>query len=180
MTDWRTSSVPKEGPARACIRLRAQDHGGFAQTGISATSNTLAAFRPDQSLRPRLLLALSAGLLAVSLMGCQDSADPDAVDCSRQPPLSYDNFGKGFLERNCTGCHSIYLTDPETRNYAPVGVDFNTYSDVLHWGERIQVRTYVDMDMPPAGGLLQTDLDMLNEWVQCSVLTDKAAQEGSP
>lgn len=118
--------------------------------------------------------------LLLGLVACQTEEELPTVDCSREPALSYDNFGKGFLERNCTGCHSVYLTDPESRNYAPLGVDLNTYSDAVKWAERIDARTYVDMDMPPAGGLLQNDLDQLHEWIECSVLKDKAALEANP
>lgn len=119
--------------------------------------------------------------LALLLSACQSQEPVEGPDCSRAPALTYENFGRGFLERNCTGCHSSYLTDMAERNYAPISVNLNTYADALLWVDRIDVRTVEDQDMPPAGGLSSNDLDMLHEWLACDVRPNaQALEEESP
>jgi hypothetical protein len=135
--------------------------------------------RPTRSSRPAAAtrLALATLLLGALLAGCGGAADT----CDRTPPLTYDNFGQGFLEKNCTGCHSAYLTTLAERNNAPLGVDFNTYADVVHWWDRIDVRATVDKTMPPGGGLTDAELETVHDWLNCQVAADAAAladQEG--
>lgn len=122
-------------------------------------------------------------LIMLSLLwtACGTQEQTEGPDCSRTPALTYENFGRGFLERNCTGCHSSYLTDMKERNYAPLSVNLNTYADAILWVDRIDVRTVQDQDMPPAGGLSSNDLDMLHEWLTCEVRSDaQALEEESP
>ncbi|MFM7203155.1 MAG: hypothetical protein ACKO6N_20395 [Myxococcota bacterium] len=120
-------------------------------------------------------------MLSLLLTACGTQEQPEGPDCSRTPALTYENFGRGFLERNCTGCHSSYLTDMKERNYAPLSVNLNTYADAILWLDRIDVRTVQDQDMPPAGGLSSNDLDMLHEWLNCEVRSDaQALEEESP
>lgn len=132
-------------------------------------------------LRKPCVFGLMGILLMLLVSACRTGEDAPPYDCLRTPPLSYENFGKGFLERNCTGCHSSYLVSPEERNYAPLSVNLNTYADAVQWWERIEARTITDLNMPPAGGLLDADLEQLGEWLYCSVKPDaEALQEESP
>ncbi|MFM2246950.1 MAG: hypothetical protein RL071_3024, partial [Pseudomonadota bacterium] len=93
---------------------------------------------------------------AVALVvGCGAKADDSAAGadpCERRPPLEWDNFGKGLMDKHCNGCHSS-LVDREARKGAPVGVDFNTYAGVLEFSDRIGARSLGDTPtMPPGGG----------------------------
>lgn len=122
---------------------------------------------------------LGRGLLAlVLLVACSDKGGVDSAGpCSRSPPLTYDNFGHGLLNQYCNGCHSSILPE-DARENAPVGVDFNTYEGVLTWAERIQARATPDgATMPPGGGPDATDRAMLDEWITCTVLPEKARWE---
>jgi hypothetical protein len=97
---------------------------------------------------------------------------PIVLNCRREPPLTYENFGEGILGRHCTSCHSAYVRQGQRAN-APVGVDFDTWENVLDWAERIKVRSVDLDDMPPAGGMVQDERIELEEWLRCEVLPAK-------
>jgi hypothetical protein len=88
--------------------------------------------------------------------------------CNREPPLTYENFGKGLLARHCGSCHSDFVRGAQRGN-APLGVDFNNWDFVLQWADRIEVRTIQQGDMPPTGTMVQLEKDRLEEWLQCEV-----------
>lgn len=130
----------------------------------------------------RLTSLLTTSLLV--LAGC-DSAEPaGAEQCSEHAPLTWESWGKGFVDTHCVGCHSAIIP-PAQRRDAPAGVDFDTYRGVILWAERIEERTLTGaregLDsaelMPPGGGPTDEELDMLEEWLHCSVYPDKAAME---
>ena len=110
-----------------------------------------------------------------------DSAGVDGPDCSRTPALTWDNFGKGHMDKHCNGCHSVLIPEYQ-RQGAPGGVDFNTYGDVLEWHDRIIARGTRDVldepTMPPGGGPSDLELQMLLEWLECETALDKAALAG--
>jgi uncharacterized membrane protein len=110
-----------------------------------------------------------------------DSAEGEGPDCSRTPALTWDNFGKGHVDKHCNGCHSVLIPEYQ-RQGAPGGVDFNTYGDVLEWHDRIIARgTRAVLDeptMPPGGGPSDLELQMLLEWLECETAMDKAALAG--
>lgn len=126
--------------------------------------------------------ALLVVILAVSVLGCgdkaEDSAAVAAVDCDRSPPLAWDNFGKGLMDKHCNGCHSVLVPESQ-RQGAPTGVDFNTYADVIEWRERIRARaTTAELEaptMPPGGGPGAEELALLEEWLACEVTKDAEA-----
>ncbi|HCH62581.1 MAG: hypothetical protein CL927_18585 [Deltaproteobacteria bacterium] len=107
-----------------------------------------------------------------------DSAAVDGPECRDNPPLDWDNFGKGHMDKHCNGCHSVLIPEYQ-RQGAPAGVDFNTYGDVLAWRERIVARgTRAVLDeptMPPGGGPSDEELSNVLEWLDCEVAKDKTA-----
>jgi len=120
--------------------------------------------------------------VAVSCGGDKsDSAEGQGPDCDRTPALTWDNFGKGHMDKHCNGCHSVLIPEYQ-RQDAPAGVDFNTYGDVLEWHDRIIARgTRSVLDeptMPPGGGPSDLELSMLLEWLECEAAKDKAALAG--
>lgn len=120
--------------------------------------------------------------LVVALSGCGDKgADSAASDdpCARRPALTWDNFGKGLMDKHCNGCHST-LVERSSRKGAPLGVDFNTYVGVLEFADRIGARSLGEAPtMPPGGGPDLTERARLEEWLQCEVAADKAALAGA-
>ena len=115
---------------------------------------------------------LVSGVLLLSV-SCDDhvigQAQPITMNCQRDPPLTYENFGEGILQRHCNSCHSVYARAGQRAN-APLGVDFDTWDDVLTWGERIKVRSIDEDTMPPAGGMVPEERVGLEEWLRCEVL----------
>ncbi len=108
------------------------------------------------------------GLLAA----CNDSVigtgAPIGTSCLRDPPLTFDNYGRGALGLHCTGCHSVFQREGQ-RNDAPLGIDIDTFDDVLLWADRIQARAVDSTGMPPGGGMLPEERDLLEEWLRCEV-----------
>lgn len=99
--------------------------------------------------------------------------EPSSASCLRDPPLTWDNFGKGHLDKHCNGCHSSLVRDDQ-RNLAPVGVDFDSYGEAVFWADRIWERGVVQVSMPPGGGPSTEELDRFEEWMLCEVLRDQA------
>jgi len=104
-------------------------------------------------------------------LACSEQQDT-ATQCYHNPPLTYENFGKGYMDKHCVGCHSS-LIPIESRVGAPIGVDLNTYHDVLLWVDRIDARsTGDDATMPPGGGPSPEERALLKEWIECAVYED--------
>lgn len=100
------------------------------------------------------------------------AAPQDSGRCHRDPPLTYENFGRGLMERHCAGCHSSLLPEGQ-RNLAPMGVDLDTWAGVQKWADRIQARsTGENPTMPPGGGPTELERSQLAEWLSCDVLED--------
>ncbi|MEQ1571502.1 MAG: hypothetical protein ABMA64_38095 [Myxococcota bacterium] len=103
--------------------------------------------------------------------GCDDHligrAAPVGTGCTREPPLTYENFGKALIARHCGSCHSDFVRGAQ-RGAAPLGVDFNQWEYVLEWADRIDVRVE-ELTMPPTGTMVQLERDLLGEWMQCEV-----------
>lgn len=91
------------------------------------------------------------------------------TSCQRRPALSYENIGEGLIERHCRSCHGRFQTGPQ-RSQAPVGVDFDDEVDVLSFATRIYETAVLEQSMPPAGGMLEVERQLLDEWLRCDVL----------
>ena len=90
----------------------------------------------------------------------------------REPALSYANFGEGFMDKHCNGCHSSYLPDG-SRGGAPVGVDMDSYPSVMEWVHRVDARATGEAPtMPPGGGPEPVEVQQLEEWLNCAVWDD--------
>lgn len=120
-------------------------------------------------------------LLLLLLVGCDDhllGTHGQPVSCDRDPPLTWETFGEGFLNKHCTGCHSSYLEDPRMRENAPPDVDLDTWPLAVAWGDRIWERAIERGDMPPGGGPDQLERALLEEWLACEVLPAASVHGG--
>lgn len=116
-------------------------------------------------------------VVALSLLGC---AEEEPTDCVHDPPLSYANFGKGFMQQYCTACHASLLPEG-LRMDAPIGVNLDTYADVQRWSDRIIARVEdTENPMPPGSGPRAEEIANLREWMACKVADDMAATEEAP
>ncbi len=107
-----------------------------------------------------------------SSLSCDDhllgDAAPVGISCLRDPPLTYENFGGPLMDRHCNSCHSVYSREGQ-RAGAPPDVNFDHWEDVLGWADRIYARTVEDENMPPAGGMVSSERELVGEWMRCEV-----------
>jgi hypothetical protein len=105
-------------------------------------------------------------IACLALAACKETTI-DEVPC---PPagtkLTYDNFGKGFLDSNCQICHG---RSSDERKGAPSSFDFGTVQSVREHKDRIFSRAAADNDtMPPGPDDPPRDQrDKLAEWLSC-------------
>jgi hypothetical protein len=107
-------------------------------------------------LLPALLLAA----------GCDRATEPPpARDRPACTDLDYQGFGRSFLQRWCTSCHSSGLS--ETQRYgAPPGLDLDTLAGLLEHAEAARAAT-LGRTMPPGATVPQDELDAFAEWLDC-------------
>lgn len=116
------------------------------------------------------------GLLSIvglSAAACDDHIVGEGLSfastCQRRPALNYENIGEGLIERHCRSCHGRFQTGPQ-RSRAPIGVDFDDEADVIEFANAIFETAVLEQSMPPAGGMLEVERELLNEWLRCDVL----------
>lgn len=112
-------------------------------------------------------------LLTLALTGCADAEKGDTAEvdpfCVDAPVTTWDNFGAGFVQRECQTCHSLTSSN---RNGAPTEVNFDDAQSVWDWSERVMARAIEGETMPPQGGVHEDDRARLEIWLRC-------AEEGS-
>ncbi len=101
-------------------------------------------------------------LLLLLLPACGD--DPKPGTCDSAERVTWDGFGDGFFATYCRSCHSAALTD---RYGAPEGVDFDTEAEVRAQEDRVRARLLDAEDMPPGGGVVPDDLELITRWLDC-------------
>ncbi len=84
--------------------------------------------------------------------------------CDTAADVTWEDWGDGFMRTQCQGCHA---SGTDNRFGAPDDVVFDTEADVITWRDRILVRTVDERSMPPAGGVDDVDLQLLETWLRC-------------
>ncbi len=126
-------------------------------------------------------------LMLVVLVACGGTPTPTGTVCPDPDPgtLTYENFGKPFMENYCTWCHAVDIPRSQ-RNGAPIYHDFDTLRGVLEVPDHIEQQAGIGPDasndfMPPdrcptvAGGKANTscaqptdeERRQLAEWIAC-------------
>lgn len=130
--------------------------------------------RPPIARSPLTTLTAAVFLtfFAALLTSCAEaSPDDSGTVCPPDSHLTWENFGEPFLLTWCTSCHSSHLSgegDPNERQNAPHGSDFDTYAHYLDWAEDVDDRAGgSNTSMPPAGGPTEFERAMLSEWIAC-------------
>jgi hypothetical protein len=128
------------------------------------------------------LCCVVAALFTVA--GCKESifGPPTESVCPDVQTLTYENFGKGFVEDYCTECHSSTVTGAD-REGAPLHHDFDTVLGIR------QVHEHVD-EVAAAGPAAVNDAMpeddpkptleeryQLGEWIACGMPTDEDLAE---
>lgn len=113
-----------------------------------------------------LVFALAGAALTASV-GC---GAPETLDDHPCPPggtsLTYESFGKGFMDAYCQSCHAAHATE---RYGAPGGYAFDTADDVRRLRARIFVRAAgANVSMPPGpNDPSAAERDKLADWLAC-------------
>ena len=104
------------------------------------------------------------GLLVASLLGCNV---PSKISCEGAPLVTYNNFGKGFITRECQACHAQAVQD-DARLGAPREFFYDTPERVWEDAELILLTsTGNDPIMPPSDGVFSEDRLRLEIWLRC-------------
>lgn len=69
-----------------------------------------------------------------------------------------------IFQGNCLGCHAGILESGAARNFAPVNVNFDTYTDAVNNSQRANQRVQAGT-MPPSGALFPSDMALFNQWL---------------
>ncbi|MCB9707814.1 MAG: c-type cytochrome [Myxococcales bacterium] len=121
-------------------------------------------------------------LLCVAITGCVQGeehgaheGEPSGATCPVDSLLSYENFGKAFMDEYCVGCHSTSLSGA-SRNGAPSDHNFDSLAairqvevehiDMLAAGGHHHINTEMPPeDHPPHPS--DEERRMLGEWLAC-------------
>lgn len=91
----------------------------------------------------------------------------DERPCPDDSTLTAEDFGGPFMLTYCTGCHHSALPEGE-RAGAPLGVDFDSLTDVRAQAARIWARAGdQNATMPPVGPPPEDERARLGEWLAC-------------
>ena len=118
-----------------------------------------------------VLFALCA---AISCGGDALYGPPTQSACPQGSTLTYDNFGKPFMEMYCTECHSSQRRGAE-RQGAPSFHDFDTLFGIKAVADHIDETTAAgpaatNRGMPPQSPYpSQREREQLGEWIACGL-----------
>lgn len=92
---------------------------------------------------------------------------PSLIDCSQGTTLSWDNFGRQFIRRYCSGCHSASLNG-SGRQGAPTDMNFDTHAEALEF--RVDMLLHAASNgakMPPGVPVGRDERALFSEWLKC-------------
>ena len=109
--------------------------------------------------------------------GCScGGGEPTNAECTPDSTLTYDSFGKRFMEQYCTSCHSSELHGGQARHAAPADHNFDTLDGVMKDADHIDASTAFgpnarNTKMPPPGNRMPTQLEreQLGIWIACGM-----------
>jgi hypothetical protein len=126
-------------------------------------------------------LALIALTGAVSCGSDDDHADEggkaSGAVCPPGSTLTYDSFGRGFMQTYCTRCHSSTVSG-EMRQGAPADHNFNTFAGIFVMADHIDEHAAAGPDsvntaMPPSDPKpSEAERRQLGEWLACETRED--------
>lgn len=112
--------------------------------------------------------ALLAGFAILCFAaGCGPSEELEDALCPEEgTDLTYENFGRDFIDRHCQYCHGSWV---EERRGAPIAYTFDDHESVTYFVENIYARAAGDnTSMPPGPDDPPVeDRDALAEWLAC-------------
>jgi len=107
----------------------------------------------------------SAAVLLSVFTGC-GGGDGSNVECDESIEINYETWGEGFLATHCQGCHA---SGAPYRYGAPANITFDTESQMVLLYDSVWRTTVEERVMPPAGGVSEDDLYLLQQWLVCGL-----------
>lgn len=105
-------------------------------------------------------------MILLLVLACGTAADQsDTADTGCVTAVTWQNFAQGFFSSYCQSCHAATTPD---RHGAPEGVDFATEAEVRTQAAAVRRTVVTSATMPPGGGLLERDVTLLAEWLECA------------
>jgi hypothetical protein len=92
--------------------------------------------------------------------------------CPSGSTLTYDSFGKGFMQMYCLRCHSSTVSG-EMRQGAPSDHNFDTFAGIFRMADHVDEHAAagpnaVNTDMPPSDPKpTEEERRKLGEWLAC-------------
>jgi len=100
---------------------------------------------------------------------------PSGATCPDDNTLTYDSFGKAFMDEYCVRCHSTQLETEVERMFAPPGHDFDVFEGILGVAEHVDQMAAagpnkVNTMMPPSGAKpTMEEREQLGKWLACEL-----------
>ena len=120
------------------------------------------------AVAPLVAGALAAGWITLSTAcgALGSTTQLDDVACPPDSTLTYDSFGRDFVDSNCEPCHAAGAVN---RHGAPEDYTFDNLGEVQRHRERIFANAAADNSAMPPGPdhLPQEQRDQLAEWLAC-------------
>jgi hypothetical protein len=128
-------------------------------------------------LRQVAVAACLSGVAACAACGGDSQplfGPPTESVCPPDSTLTYENFGREFMEDYCTRCHHSELMGAD-RQGAPLFHDFDTVFGIRAVSDHVDFTTAagpaaVNDSMPPDGAKpTLAEREMLGEWIACEM-----------
>ena len=105
----------------------------------------------------------------------ESTGTPSGAECPPDSTLTYETFGRDFMDMYCVRCHSSELQGT-ARNGAPEGHDFDRLEGILPVAEHVDAYAAAGPDavntrMPPTPPRpTEEERSQLGEWLACEQL----------
>lgn len=124
-------------------------------------------------MKPSAALTSVTLWLLLGLPACHvHEGAPTGTTCPQTMTLTYDNFGKAFMQSYCLRCHSKNVTG-SARNGAPSDHNFDAVTDIRSLADHIDLHAgagpnSVNTEMPENGAApSEAERRKLSEWLAC-------------
>lgn len=118
------------------------------------------------------LPAICTFIIATGSFACQPAGVSTGAECPSQQTLTYENFGRAFMQSYCLSCHDSKVPTRQ-RKGAPSDHNFDKLSDIRSFAEHIDLYTGsgplgTNMTMPPDDPTpTLEERRKLSEWLAC-------------
>ena len=112
----------------------------------------------------RSLLLSAPLLLALPLVGCDETAPAELGDCATDSTMSWSAVETTFAD-HCSRCHATDLTGT-ARQSAPEGWDYDDPASAVRDPDESWRRIYTE-NMPPDATMSEAEKLLIWEWYSC-------------